>query len=45
MSLAHCYSHGKGVEVDFDKAFLYHEKAADMGKLFFCNVVLLCSSS
>ena len=44
MSLAHCYSHGKGVEVDFDKAFLYHEKAADKGKLFF-YVMFLYSSA
>ena len=31
MSVAHCYSHGKGVDVDFHKAFEYHKLAAEKG--------------
>lgn len=31
MSAGHCYNHGKGVSQDFDKAFVYHQKAAALG--------------
>ena len=31
MSVAHCYSNKKGVEIDYDKAYLYHQQAADKG--------------
>ena len=32
MSVAHCYSNGKGVENNYDEAFRYHKMAADKGK-------------
>ncbi len=31
MSLAHCYTHEKGVEKDDNEAFRYHKLAADKG--------------
>ena len=31
MSIAHCYSHGKGVDVDLKMAFEYHSMAANKG--------------
>ena len=31
MSIAHCYNHAKGVEENFDEAFAYHKKAAELG--------------
>jgi hypothetical protein len=31
MALAYCYSHGQGIEVDHEKSFNYHQKAAEMG--------------
>ena len=31
MHLAHCYSHGSGVEVDYKKAFKCHSSAAESG--------------
>lgn len=31
MSLAKCYSEGKGVEISHEKAFEYHMKAATLG--------------
>lgn len=31
LSLAHCYSHGKGVSEDLSKAFEYHISAAEKG--------------
>ena len=31
LSLAHCYSHGKGVTEDLAKAFEYHASAAEKG--------------
>ena len=35
MSVAHCYNHGKGVSSqDFDKAYIYHKKAADLGMTY-----------
>ena len=34
MSVAHCYSHGKGVDVDYEKAFEYHNMAASKGVFF-----------
>lgn len=35
MSVAHCYSNGKGVDKNYDKAYEYHKMAADKGMLLF----------
>ena len=35
LSLAHCYSYGKGVSKDLNKAFEYHLSAAEKG-IHFC---------
>ena len=32
MSLAHCYSHGTGVEQDYQEAFNCHNAAAEKGQ-------------
>ena len=41
LSLAHCYSHGKGVTQDLTKAFQYHLSAAEKG---ICVQVTLAKS-
>ena len=48
MSVAHCYSNGKGVDVDFEKAYNYHKMAADKGMISKTNIrilMIICAST